>query len=162
MSITPDNTQFPEQPPVSSVAAPWVARLSVHVDGTSDPELEAAYRRARQMLAANLLDPAQAVLEALLLLQPRAVRFARLLGIVYLRKQWAHKARAMLAYAIELDAQDLVLHLLHGECVLLCGERELGIQLLERALGAAQRHPDVHAYIMRAQKSLRMARQAAP
>ncbi len=146
-----------------STADPWVARLTADaIEGLSEPELEAAYQRARQMLAANLCAAAQAVLQALLLLQPNSARLARTLGITYLRRQQVRQARAMFAYGLQLDGHDSIMQLLHGECVLLCGERDLGLRLLEQALAAAASHPATHAYIIRAQKCMVMARQAAP
>lgn len=163
MSKPSNNSRFSEADLGTSAADPWVARqVGAPIDGLSAAELEAAYQRARQMLAADLLDPAQAVLEALLLLQPQSVRVVRALGITYLRRQQVRQARAMLHYGLSIDAHDPVLHLLHGECVLLCGERSRGIQLLEHALATFAARSDAHAYMIRAQKCLSMARQAAP
>ena len=162
MSKPSKNSSFSQADLGTSAADPWVARhAGAPIAGLSASELEAAYQRARQMLAADLLDPAQAVLEALLLLQPQALRVVRALGITYLRRQQVRQARAMLHYGLSIDGQDPVLHLLHGECVLLCGERTQGITLLENALATYGMRPDAHAYVIRAQKCLSMARGAA-
>lgn len=124
-------------------------------------QLEAAYQRARQMLAADLNHEARAVLEALLLLQPQAVRVVRSLAIAYMRDARFHGARDMLAYGMRLDPSDILLPMLHGECVMLCGDHSLGLALLAAALPAAASVPLAHAYVLRAQKCLQMARQGA-
>lgn len=89
---------------------------------------------ARELVDQGRLDDAQTLLEGLVVLEPQNGYLHTCLGALYMQKGFADAAKAELAYAVELDGDDIAANTYLGELLVDSGDLDRAVEYLRRAV----------------------------
>ncbi len=119
------------------------------VGGFTDKELNGAYKMAVQFLQMKKIKEAMQLAGYLMLIDPYKGRYYQLAGICLQRmKQYDH-AVSVYKYSLALDKNEPRTLMFMGECHIMLGEIDKGVELLKKGLGAAGQNREFHDVVTR-------------
>lgn len=131
------------------------------LEGISDEEMETIYALGYNFFTYGKYDAAKDIFTGLTAYAPYTAHYWRALGAV--NQQLKDYLEAIAAYdmAIANDELDVVSYVYRGESQILSGNREAGLQDLDRVLQVGTQFPEFGAWVQRAELLLSLHHQNA-
>lgn len=132
------------------------------LEGISDEEMETIYALGYNFFTYGKYEAAKDIFVGLTAYAPYTSHYWRALGAVYQQLKEYQEAISAYDMAIANDESDLVSFVYRGECYILQGEQERGLQDLRNVNQHGEQRPDLGPWLARAKLLLRLHQQPPP
>ena len=128
------------------------------LEGISDEEMETIYALGYNFFTYGKYDAAKDIFAGLTAYAPYTAHYWRALGAVNQQLKDYQDAVAAYDMAVANDERDVVSYVYRGECYILSGQPQTGLDDLDKVLALGATAPEHAAWVQRAQLLLKLHR----